>query len=47
MTSKLNVLLFQRAGAHDEKGNPIIRDFFGSPLTARYTSLVTASGGFK
>ncbi|KAL6516278.1 Outer envelope protein 80, chloroplastic [Orobanche gracilis] len=22
------------AGAHDEKGNPIIRDFFGSPLTA-------------
>ncbi|KAK6164164.1 hypothetical protein DH2020_001028 [Rehmannia glutinosa] len=26
--------LFQRAGAHDEKGNPIIRDFFGSPLTA-------------
>ncbi|KAL6505351.1 Outer envelope protein 80, chloroplastic [Orobanche gracilis] len=27
-------LIFQRAGAHDEKGNPIIRDFFGSPLTA-------------
>lgn len=27
-------LVFQRAGAHDEKGNPIIRDFFGSPLTA-------------
>ncbi|CAA0805777.1 Outer envelope protein 80- chloroplastic [Striga hermonthica] len=27
-------LIFQRAGAHDEKGNPIIRDFSGSPLTA-------------
>ncbi|XP_057763886.1 outer envelope protein 80, chloroplastic [Salvia miltiorrhiza] len=27
-------LVFQRAGARDEKGNPIIRDFFGSPLTA-------------
>ncbi|XP_011080272.1 outer envelope protein 80, chloroplastic isoform X2 [Sesamum indicum] len=27
-------LIFQRAGAHDEKGIPIIRDFFGSPLTA-------------
>ncbi|KAL3850110.1 hypothetical protein ACJIZ3_011992 [Penstemon smallii] len=27
-------LVFQRAGAHDERGNPIIRDFFGSPLTA-------------
>ncbi|XP_051118804.1 outer envelope protein 80, chloroplastic [Andrographis paniculata] len=27
-------LIFQRAGAHDEKGNPVIRDFFGSPLTA-------------
>ncbi|XP_075520154.1 outer envelope protein 80, chloroplastic [Primulina tabacum] len=27
-------LVFQRAGAHDEKGNPIIRDFFGGPLTA-------------
>ncbi|KAL0435431.1 UNVERIFIED_CONTAM: Outer envelope protein 80, chloroplastic [Sesamum radiatum] len=27
-------LIFQRAGAHDEKGTPIIRDFFGSPLTA-------------
>ncbi|KAL0371128.1 UNVERIFIED_CONTAM: Outer envelope protein 80, chloroplastic [Sesamum angustifolium] len=27
-------LVFQRAGAHDEKGIPIIRDFFGSPLTA-------------
>ncbi|KAK4419541.1 Outer envelope protein 80, chloroplastic [Sesamum alatum] len=27
-------LIFQRAGAHDERGIPIIRDFFGSPLTA-------------
>ncbi|KAI3449943.1 hypothetical protein Pfo_006608 [Paulownia fortunei] len=27
-------LILQRAVAHDEKGNPIIRDFFGSPLTA-------------
>ncbi|GFQ05588.1 outer envelope protein 80 chloroplastic [Phtheirospermum japonicum] len=27
-------LTFQRACAHDEKGNPLIRDFFGSPLTA-------------
>ncbi|KAL3647589.1 Outer envelope protein 80, chloroplastic [Castilleja foliolosa] len=27
-------LTFQRACAHDEQGNPIIRDFFGSPLTA-------------
>ncbi|KAL0389349.1 UNVERIFIED_CONTAM: Outer envelope protein 80, chloroplastic [Sesamum calycinum] len=33
-------LVFQRAGAHDEKGIPIIRDFFGSPLTARYVVLV-------
>ncbi|KAK6164174.1 hypothetical protein DH2020_001038 [Rehmannia glutinosa] len=31
---RLTDSLFQRAGAHDEKGNPIIRDFFGSPLTA-------------
>ncbi|KAI3791377.1 hypothetical protein L2E82_05145 [Cichorium intybus] len=27
-------LIFQRAGARDEKGNPIIRDFHSSPLTA-------------
>ncbi|KAB2607325.1 outer envelope protein 80 [Pyrus ussuriensis x Pyrus communis] len=27
-------LIFQHAGAHDEKGNPIIKDFYGSPLTA-------------
>lgn len=30
---------FQRAGARDDKGNPIIRDFYSSPLTARYVSL--------
>ncbi|KAK9941218.1 hypothetical protein M0R45_017836 [Rubus argutus] len=27
-------LTFQHAGARDEKGNPIIKDFFSSPLTA-------------
>ncbi|KAL0365982.1 UNVERIFIED_CONTAM: Outer envelope protein 80, chloroplastic [Sesamum radiatum] len=27
-------LIFQRVGAHDEKGIPIKRDLFGSPLTA-------------
>ncbi|XVF69667.1 hypothetical protein PTKIN_Ptkin11bG0100100 [Pterospermum kingtungense] len=27
-------LIFQHAGVHDEKGNPIIKDFYGSPLTA-------------
>ncbi|KHG12926.1 Outer envelope 80, chloroplastic -like protein [Gossypium arboreum] len=27
-------LFFQRAGAHDEKKNPLIKDFYGSPLTA-------------
>lgn len=27
-------LTFQRAGARDDKGNPIIRDFYSSPLTA-------------
>ncbi|GLT78787.1 hypothetical protein SLA2020_503120 [Shorea laevis] len=27
-------LIFQRSGAHDEKGNPIIKDRFNSPLTA-------------
>ncbi|XP_057953580.1 outer envelope protein 80, chloroplastic [Malania oleifera] len=27
-------LIFQHAGARDEKGNPIIKDFFSSPLTA-------------
>lgn len=32
-------LFYQHAGARDEKGNPIIKDFFSSPLTARYASL--------
>ncbi|XP_031114447.1 outer envelope protein 80, chloroplastic [Ipomoea triloba] len=27
-------ITFQRAGARDDKGNPIIRDFYSSPLTA-------------
>ncbi|KAK5836300.1 hypothetical protein PVK06_012081 [Gossypium arboreum] len=27
-------LIFQHTGAHDEKGNPIMKDFYGSPLTA-------------
>ncbi|KAG4132301.1 hypothetical protein ERO13_D08G023700v2 [Gossypium hirsutum] len=27
-------LFFQRSGAHDEKRNPLIKDFYGSPLTA-------------
>ncbi|CAI9106538.1 OLC1v1005720C1 [Oldenlandia corymbosa var. corymbosa] len=27
-------LIFQRAGARDDKGNPLIRDFYSSPLTA-------------
>ncbi|PPS02755.1 hypothetical protein GOBAR_AA17914 [Gossypium barbadense] len=27
-------LIFQHAGACDEKGNPIIKDFYGSPLAA-------------
>lgn len=27
-------LTFQRAGAHDEKGDPVIKDFYSSPLTA-------------
>ncbi|KAH1108869.1 hypothetical protein J1N35_012637 [Gossypium stocksii] len=27
-------LFFQRAGAYDEKRNPLIKDFYGSPLTA-------------
>lgn len=34
-------LPFQRAGAHDEKGKPVIKDFFGSPLTARYALVVS------
>ncbi|KAK9170168.1 hypothetical protein Syun_002308 [Stephania yunnanensis] len=27
-------VIYQRAGARDEQGNPIIKDFFSSPLTA-------------
>ncbi|KAK9123032.1 hypothetical protein Sjap_012634 [Stephania japonica] len=27
-------IIYQRAGARDERGNPIIKDFFSSPLTA-------------
>lgn len=27
-------LIFQRAGARDDEGNPVIRDFYNSPLTA-------------
>ncbi|XP_071914877.1 outer envelope protein 80, chloroplastic-like isoform X3 [Coffea arabica] len=27
-------VIFQRTGAHDDKGNPVIRDFYSSPLTA-------------
>lgn len=27
-------VIFQRAGARDDKGKPVIRDFFSSPLTA-------------
>ncbi|XP_015875980.2 outer envelope protein 80, chloroplastic [Ziziphus jujuba] len=48
-------LIFQRAGAHDEKGNPIIKDIFSSPLTAsgktndemllaKFESVYTGSG---
>lgn len=28
----------QHAGARDEKGTPIIKDFYSSPLTARFFS---------
>lgn len=31
--------ILQRAGARDDKGNFIIRDFYSSPLTARYATL--------
>lgn len=48
-------LIFQRAGAHDEKGNPIVKDFYSSPLTgsgktnddiliAKFESVYTGSG---
>jgi len=36
----LLVLISQHAGVRDENGNPIIKDHYSSPLTARYTSLV-------
>ncbi|KAL1817264.1 hypothetical protein DCAR_0521687 [Daucus carota subsp. sativus] len=47
---------FQRAGARDDRGNPIIRDFYSSPLTAsgnaydkmllaKLESVYTGSGG--
>ncbi|KAH9771787.1 Outer envelope protein 80 [Citrus sinensis] len=48
-------LIFQHSGAHDEKGNPIIKDFYSSPLTAsgktndemliaKFESVYTGSG---
>ncbi|KAE8682512.1 Outer envelope protein 80 [Hibiscus syriacus] len=48
-------LIFQHAGARDDKGNPIIKDFYGSPLTAsgkpydymlvaKFESVYTGSG---
>ncbi|KAJ4979038.1 hypothetical protein NE237_009818 [Protea cynaroides] len=48
-------LIFQHAGARDEKGNPIIKDCYGSPLTAsgntrdemllaKFESVYTGSG---
>ncbi|GMI81584.1 EMBRYO DEFECTIVE 213, outer envelope protein of 80 kDa [Hibiscus trionum] len=48
-------IIFQHAGARDEKGNPIIKDFYGSPLTAsgkpyddmlvaKFESVYTGSG---
>ncbi|GAV85893.1 Bac_surface_Ag domain-containing protein/Surf_Ag_VNR domain-containing protein [Cephalotus follicularis] len=48
-------LIFQHAGARDEKGNPIIKDGYGSPLTAsgrthddmllaKFESVYTGSG---
>ncbi|XP_031256933.1 outer envelope protein 80, chloroplastic isoform X1 [Pistacia vera] len=48
-------LIFQHAGARDEKGNPIIKDFYSSPLTAsgkthddmliaKFESVYTGSG---
>lgn len=33
------VSILQHAGARNEKGEPIIKDCFGSPLTARYEHL--------
>ncbi|CAF2340359.1 hypothetical protein BRARA_J01624 [Brassica rapa] len=48
-------LIFQHAGARDEQGNPIIKDFYSSPLTAsgkthdetllaKFESIYTGSG---
>ncbi|XP_022753573.1 outer envelope protein 80, chloroplastic-like isoform X2 [Durio zibethinus] len=48
-------LIFQHAGVHDEKGNPTIKDFYSSPLTAsgkpydnmllaKFESVYTGSG---
>ncbi|GAY46955.1 hypothetical protein CUMW_100930 [Citrus unshiu] len=48
-------LIFQHSGARDEKGNPIIKDFYSSPLTAsgktndemliaKFESVYTGSG---
>ncbi|XP_058199368.1 outer envelope protein 80, chloroplastic [Rhododendron vialii] len=48
-------LIFQHAGARDDKGNPIIKDFYSSPLTAsgnthddtllaKFESVYTGSG---
>lgn len=48
-------IIFQRTGARDEKGNPIIKDFYSSPLTAsgnthddmllaKFESVYTGSG---
>ncbi|KAA8528103.1 hypothetical protein F0562_035028 [Nyssa sinensis] len=48
-------LIFQHAGARDDKGNPIIKDFYNSPLTAsgnthddmlvaKFESVYTGSG---
>lgn len=30
----------QHAGARDERGNPVIKDFYSSPLTARFAFLL-------
>lgn len=46
-----SVDILKHAGARNEKGEPIIKDCFGSPLTARYVPLkadiVTEVYGFK
>ncbi|KAL9458761.1 hypothetical protein AB3S75_007602 [Citrus x aurantiifolia] len=30
------MIIFQRAGSRDEKGNPIIKDFYSSPLYRKW-----------